>query len=137
MKPDIYVDVSDSFSDKNYLGIKDQIIAEWLFEDKIYGICCDGVCYDPRTDYLFRLKVQHFNTEKELREKLCQNLLDRTFVEEQLEFDFMNEKGKCCLCGKALDDEFGNNAEPLKKGKCCNKCNAFKVIPARINLQER
>lgn len=40
---------------------------------------------------------------------------------------------KCCLCGKKLDGEFGNNPFPLKeKGSCCNYCNTTKVIPARI-----
>lgn len=40
----------------------------------------------------------------------------------------------CCLCGKDLKDEFGNNPYPLKKnGDCCNECNITKVIPARLN----
>lgn len=41
----------------------------------------------------------------------------------------------CCLCGKDLKDEFGNNPYPLKKnGDCCNVCNTTKVIPARLNI---
>jgi hypothetical protein len=43
-----------------------------------------------------------------------------------------DEKIKCCLCDKVVN-EFGNNAEPLiEDGICCNKCNWEKVIPARI-----
>ena len=40
---------------------------------------------------------------------------------------------KCCICGKVFEGE-GNNAEPYKKGKCCDECNANVVIPARMNL---
>lgn len=39
---------------------------------------------------------------------------------------------KCCLCGKDFEG-YGNNPEPLAdKGSCCDRCNAEKVIPARI-----
>lgn len=41
------------------------------------------------------------------------------------------EKHKCILCGKEFDG-WGNNAWPIKDGICCDKCNAEKVIPARI-----
>ena len=29
---------------------------------------------------------------------------------------------KCCLCGKEIDDKFGNNPYPLNngEGRCCN-----------------
>ena len=40
---------------------------------------------------------------------------------------------QCVLCDGPLDDQYGNNAEPVSKGKCCNICNATVVIPARIN----
>lgn len=36
----------------------------------------------------------------------------------------------CCLCKKKYTG-WGNNAEPLKSGRCCDKCNT-KVILARI-----
>jgi len=43
---------------------------------------------------------------------------------------------KCCLCKKEIEIKGtwkgGNNAMPLKKGRCCDKCNYLKVIPARI-----
>jgi hypothetical protein len=41
---------------------------------------------------------------------------------------------KCCLCGKEFTG-WGNNPWPVDKDpshKCCNKCDAEKVIPARI-----
>ena len=40
------------------------------------------------------------------------------------------KKDKCVVCGKEIQG-YGNNAEPLKKGRCCDKCNA-KVILARL-----
>lgn len=45
---------------------------------------------------------------------------------------------KCCLCGKEIEKEEsgwdqGNNALPLKDGRCCNDCNFTKVIPRRID----
>lgn len=40
----------------------------------------------------------------------------------------------CCLCGKEKEG-YGNNPWPLAKtGRCCNNCNIYKVIPARLNL---
>lgn len=49
------------------------------------------------------------------------------------------ENPKCCLCGNSCENEFGNNPYPLntdEEARCCDKCNAELVIPARIiNLQ--
>jgi hypothetical protein len=38
---------------------------------------------------------------------------------------------KCKICKKQFKG-FGNNAEPVKKGKCCNSCNDLYVIPERL-----
>lgn len=38
---------------------------------------------------------------------------------------------KCVICKESMDKQ-GHNAEPVKKGRCCNFCNATKVIPARL-----
>lgn len=43
-----------------------------------------------------------------------------------------DEKKICCLCGREFK-EWGNNAQPLSDGRCCNECNNSRVIPARIN----
>ena len=41
--------------------------------------------------------------------------------------------GKCCICKGWLSNEWGNNPQPIKKrGKCCEKCNHDKVLPARM-----
>lgn len=42
------------------------------------------------------------------------------------------EKMKCCLCGMEMYSYNGNNALPVKKGLCCDKCNIFKVLPIRV-----
>ena len=40
---------------------------------------------------------------------------------------------KCSICSKEFNEP-GNNASPLKRGKCCDACNAQIVIPLRIYL---
>ena len=40
---------------------------------------------------------------------------------------------KCCICGLEFEG-FGNNAEPIKEGRCCDKCNEYIVIPERMRL---
>ena len=37
----------------------------------------------------------------------------------------------CSICGKPYE-EYGNNAQPVNDGKCCDVCNATIVIPRRI-----
>ena len=51
---------------------------------------------------------------------------------------------KCCLCGKEIEKKYspdgklvwdqGNNAQPLKNGRCCDKCDMTKVIPTRLRM---
>lgn len=38
---------------------------------------------------------------------------------------------KCCICGKEFIG-YGNNAEPIKKGVCCDSCNSKFIINLRI-----
>lgn len=44
----------------------------------------------------------------------------------------IKQKYTCCICG--LRSSECNNAEPVKNGNCCNTCNVFYVIPARIAI---
>ena len=37
----------------------------------------------------------------------------------------------CVICEKEYAG-WGNNAEPVKEGQCCDECNWKKVIPARL-----
>lgn len=47
------------------------------------------------------------------------------------------EEGICCICGRTYT-HWGNNADPVKNGRCCDICNNLYVIPARIDeIQNR
>jgi hypothetical protein len=37
----------------------------------------------------------------------------------------------CSIC-KAILLDYGHNAEPINKGRCCGMCNTEVVIPKRI-----
>lgn len=37
----------------------------------------------------------------------------------------------CSICGKKYDG-YGNNAQPVNDGRCCDYCNAVVVIPRRM-----
>ena len=51
-------------------------------------------------------------------------------------------KMKCCICGCEINDDFGNNPEPVMPGendkgelnRCCDMCNSRVVIPARVYI---
>ena len=40
---------------------------------------------------------------------------------------------KCSICKDEIKG-YGNNAEPVNGGRCCDKCNMEVVIPARLEL---
>ena len=42
-------------------------------------------------------------------------------------------ENKCCICGGPIG-QYGNNAQPVKDGVCCDKCNYEVVLPARLGL---
>jgi hypothetical protein len=48
----------------------------------------------------------------------------------------MTEQLICCICSKPIPDKrgwrFGNNAEPVAHGRCCDRCDNEVVIPTRI-----
>ena len=65
-------------------------------------------------------------TEGEFKETVTNMLVelkDRGYLKKIPEF--------CCLCTDFIRG-YGNNANPVKPGLCCDKCNATKVIPARM-----
>ena len=41
---------------------------------------------------------------------------------------------KCIICKYNDIGEYGNNADPVKEGRCCDWCNARYVIPARLRV---
>ena len=42
------------------------------------------------------------------------------------------ETKECCFEPCESRFKYGNNAQPVCKGKCCDDCNSTKVIPARL-----
>lgn len=45
----------------------------------------------------------------------------------------MEEQSKsvCCICQREYEG-YGNNAEPVAAGRCCDACNMSVVVPARL-----
>ena len=43
----------------------------------------------------------------------------------------MRHKNICSICGERYVG-FGNNATPINDGLCCDGCERFVVIPARV-----
>ena len=48
-----------------------------------------------------------------------------------MKFKLRDEKKICCICNKEFEG-YGNNAQPVKDGVCCDECNEKFVVPARI-----
>lgn len=42
----------------------------------------------------------------------------------------------CAICGRPYSG-FGNNADPVVEGRCCDECNMTEVIPARIYMMRK
>lgn len=40
---------------------------------------------------------------------------------------------KCSICGKNYKG-YGNNAQPINNGECCDKCNLNVVVPTRLEI---
>jgi hypothetical protein len=65
----------------------------------------------------------------------------RRDFDASLERHLENERKKmtekiCSICQNVFT-EYGNNAEPVNDGRCCNRCNWAIVIPARARMMER
>ena len=44
---------------------------------------------------------------------------------------------RCAICGKEMNNEFGNNPWPVRtneEDRCCDECNMSFVLPYRIML---
>lgn len=77
----------------------------------------------------------------ELRSNIIEKMTEKEQMEEfkkHLERIDDQAKGKeefpiCVLCKGHLSNPYGNNPQPVRKrGKCCDKCNYNKVLPARM-----
>ena len=57
----------------------------------------------------------------------------------------MEEKIECSICLKPIEPHpndtrqwggmYGNNPDPITKGRCCDTCDCLIVIPARLGMQ--
>ena len=60
-----------------------------------------------------------------------------SFMNEIYDIVLHNDKeGVCCFCGKPYNN-YGNNAMPLYKGRCCDECNTEYVIGPRLGLAKK
>lgn len=57
---------------------------------------------------------------------------DKTVIRPIRESNSKTTRGKRCIICSGPIVGYGNNAEPVKVGRCCDSCNATVVIPARI-----
>ena len=58
-------------------------------------------------------------------------------AEKNKEFNLNENKESkiCCICKKPFEG-YGNNAEPVCSGRCCDRCNIEKVIPMRFKMMK-
>ena len=35
---------------------------------------------------------------------------------------------KCSICNNKINGKFGNNAQPINDGRCCDDCNTLVII---------
>lgn len=74
---------------------------------------------------------EYEDADGDVHYRVCRDYLEEEDLDESTKRD-----NKCVICGKEIEG-YGNNAEPVKKGKCCDECNMTVVLPARIkNLKE-
>lgn len=67
-------------------------------------------------------------------EKCGMKITKKNFIKHKHKnYAFVEEKKKevCSICGEKYDG-YGNNAVPMAKGRCCDSCNEFFVVPARL-----
>ena len=34
----------------------------------------------------------------------------------------------CSICGNTINNKYGNNAQPINDGRCCDDCNTLVII---------
>ena len=54
------------------------------------------------------------------------------FIEKENKMNY-KEVGTCSICGTTYG-HWGNNAQPVNDGRCCDQCNSQYVIPARLGI---
>lgn len=64
-------------------------------------------------------------------EKILEEYTQMTNELDKIIFKKDKKQHICSICGKSYEG-YGNNAQPVNNGRCCNKCNETVVIPRRI-----
>lgn len=67
-------------------------------------------------------------------EKILKEYAQMTNELDEIIFNKNRKQKICSICGKSYEG-YGNNAQPVNSGRCCDVCNSEIVIPRR--LQER
>lgn len=108
-----------------------------------YEFTCFDVVLLPAVETArMNLVTESLDTKKPNFKKLLKESLenssdaDQKVMKETLDHIGINlsedmEKKKCVICGKEFEG-YGNNAQPVKDGLCCDDCNMKVVIPARL-----
>lgn len=108
-----------------------------------YEFTCFDVVLLPAVETArMNLVTEGLDTKKPNFKKLLRESLERSsdadqkVMKETLDHIGINlgedmEKKKCVICGKEFEG-YGNNAQPVKDGLCCDDCNTKVVIPARL-----
>ncbi|MBO5712308.1 MAG: hypothetical protein J6R47_05655 [Acholeplasmatales bacterium] len=55
------------------------------------------------------------------------------YIQEYSNLNESKEEKICCICKKPYEG-YGNNAEPVCSGRCCDKCNIERIIPMRFKM---
>lgn len=113
--------------DKHYIkeGQKQPLVEDG--EEKVYQVI---VKY--KDELTQKLEARIAKNRKDLEYQLSTDKDVEWYDFDEKQFNEDKEEAKiCCICGKEYSG-YGNNAEPVKAGKCCDDCNLSEVIPARI-----
>lgn len=81
----------------------------------------------------FTFAVKTNEELKESAELTNREKLQRYFerIGTPLSLEESKESETCCICKEPIKG-YGNNAEPVCSGTCCDKCNIDVVLPARV-----
>tara|TARA_R100000664_G_C2741683_1_gene130060 strand:- start:19 stop:357 length:339 start_codon:yes stop_codon:yes gene_type:complete len=92
-------------------------------------------------DYIQKQETKIKDLKKTIEQlELKFNLLERDYNNLKEENEKLKEEDVipplsnviCVLCSRECENEYGNNAQPLVEGRCCDVCNEKKVIPMRV-----
>lgn len=65
--------------------------------------------------------------------KVMEQLQERR---KEVEDEFFSDVQECSICGKEYKG-FGNNAQPINDGRCCDECNNTIVLERRLRDMRR